>query len=78
MYRPDELLEKLAIKVPEDGSYETVAGYLMAQLGRVAAVGDEVQIEGGLLRVERMDGRRVDRIRFIPDVLVPEAGDKNE
>lgn len=78
MYRPDELLEKLAIKVPEDGSYETVAGYLMARLGRVAAVGDEVEIDGGLLRVERMDGRRVDRIRFIPDVLVPEAGDKND
>jgi CBS domain containing-hemolysin-like protein len=78
MYRPDELLEKLAIKVPEDGSYETVAGYLMARLGRVAAVGDEVEIDGGVLRVERMDGRRVDRIRFIPDVLVPEAGDKND
>jgi CBS domain containing-hemolysin-like protein len=70
MYRPDELLEKLAVKVPEDGSYETVAGFLMAQLGRVAAVGDEVQIESGLLRVERMDGRRVDRIRFVPDVKV--------
>ena len=78
MYRPDELLEKLAIKVPEDGSYETVAGYLMARLGRVAAVGDEVEIDGGVLRVERMDGRRVDRIRFIPEVLVPEAGEKNE
>ena len=77
MYRPDELLEKLAVKVPEDGSYETVAGFLMSQLGRVAAVGDEVQIDGGTLRVERMDGRRVDRIRFIPDTQVPEAGEKN-
>ena len=78
MYRPDELLEKLAVKVPEDGSYETVAGYLMAQLGRVAAVGDEVQIDGGTLRVERMDGRRVDRIRFIPETKVPEAGERDE
>ena len=78
MYRPDELLEKLAVKVPEDGSYETVAGYLMSELGRVAAVGDEVQIDGGTLRVERMDGRRVDRIRFIPETKVPEAGDKDE
>ena len=77
IYRPDELLEKLAVKVPEDGSYETVAGFLMSQLGRVAAVGDEVQIDGGTLRVERMDGRRVDRIRFIPDTQVPEAGEKN-
>jgi CBS domain containing-hemolysin-like protein len=50
----------------------------MSQLGRVAVVGDEVQIDGGTLRVERMDGRRVDRIRFIPDVLAPEAGEKDE
>ncbi|NBR64666.1 MAG: HlyC/CorC family transporter [Micrococcales bacterium] len=69
MFRPDELLEKLAIKVPVDGAYETVAGYLMSVLGRVAVVGDEVRIEDGLLRVERMDGRRVDRIRFIPDEI---------
>ena len=78
MYRPDELLEKLAVNVPEDGSYETVAGFLMSQLGRVATVGDEVEIDSGVLRVERMDGRRVDRIRFVPNVIVPEAGDKNE
>lgn len=78
MYRPDELLEKLAVNVPEDGSYDTVAGFLMSQLGRVAAVGDEVVIDSGVLRVERMDGRRVDRIRFVPDVIVPEAGEKNQ
>jgi CBS domain containing-hemolysin-like protein len=72
MFRPDELMEKLAIEVPADGSYETIAGYIMAQLGRVAAVGDEVRIESGLLRVERMDGRRVDRIRFTPDEIPEE------
>lgn len=67
MFRPDELEEKLAIEVPEDGDYETVAGFMMAKLGKVAEVGDEVNIDGGVLRVERMDGRRVDRIKFIPD-----------
>jgi len=76
MFRPDELLEKLAIEVPEDGSYETIAGFLMAQLGRVAQVGDEVRIESGVLRVERMDGRRVDRVRFIPDEIPEEETDE--
>lgn len=75
MFRPDELLEKLAIKVPEDGNYETVAGFIMSQLGRVAAVGDEVRLENGLLRVERMDGRRVDRVRFTPDEIAEEQTD---
>ncbi len=67
MIRPDELAE-MAIKVPDDGAYETVAGYMMSQLGRIPSVGDEVEIANGVLRVERMDGRRVDRVRFTPEV----------
>ncbi|MFM1984344.1 MAG: hypothetical protein RL723_779 [Actinomycetota bacterium] len=65
MIRPDELLE-MAIKVPADGAYETVAGFMMSELGRIPSVGDQVEIEDGVLRVERMDGRRVDRVRFTP------------
>jgi CBS domain containing-hemolysin-like protein len=71
MTRPDELLE-MAIKVPDDGAYETVAGFMMSALGRIPAVGDEVEIEDGVLRVERMDGRRVDRVRFTPSSEVIE------
>ncbi|MEY4741851.1 MAG: hypothetical protein RL672_601 [Actinomycetota bacterium] len=68
MIRPDELRE-MAIKVPDDGAYETVAGFIMASLGRIPAVGDEVAVEDGVLRVERMDARRVDRVRFTPTNL---------
>jgi CBS domain containing-hemolysin-like protein len=71
MIRPDELRE-MAIKVPADRAYETVAGFLMAELGRIPSVGDEVSIEDGVLRIERMDGRRVDRVRFTPTEL-PQA-----
>jgi CBS domain containing-hemolysin-like protein len=67
MMRPDELLE-MAIKVPNDAAYETAAGFIMSQIGRIPVVGDEVEIEDGILRVERMDGRRVDRIRFSPQL----------
>lgn len=69
MIRPDELRE-MAIRVPADGAYETVAGFIMSALGKIPAVGDEVQIEQGVLRVERMDGRRVDRVRFTPTDLM--------
>jgi CBS domain containing-hemolysin-like protein len=64
--RPDELLERTSISVPEDGPYDTVAGFVMCELGRLPLVGDEVPIESGSLRVERLDGRRIDRIRFTP------------
>jgi CBS domain containing-hemolysin-like protein len=75
IFRPDELAEQTGLRVPEDGPYETVAGFVMTELGRLPAVGDEVLIDGGTLRVERLDGRRIDRIRFTPDPVDPsEAG----
>jgi CBS domain containing-hemolysin-like protein len=77
MTRPDELVE-MAIKVPADGAYETVAGYLMSALGRIPSVGDTVAIEDGILKVERMDGRRVDRVRFSPTIQVESEGAAND
>jgi CBS domain containing-hemolysin-like protein len=64
--RPDELKERAGVVVPEDGPYETIAGYVMSELGRLAVVGDTVEFDAGTLRVERLDGRRIDRIRFTP------------
>ena len=64
--RPDELLERTGVAVPEDGPYETVAGWLMSELGRLPVVGDELVIDGGMFRIERLDGRRIDRVRYTP------------
>jgi len=66
MLRPDELADQAGIRVPEDGPYETVAGFVMSELGRLPVVGDVVVLPDGALRVERLDGRRIDRLRFIP------------
>lgn len=66
--RPDELADRAGVTVPEDGPYETVAGFVMNELGRLPVVGDEVPLEDGTLRVERLDGRRIDRLRYTPSV----------
>ncbi|MDQ1547372.1 MAG: magnesium and cobalt exporter, family [Actinomycetota bacterium] len=75
--RPDELLERTDVNVPEDGPYETVAGWLMSELGKLPAVGDTVTVNGGVFRVERMDGRRIDRVRYTPRIE-PTDGERNE
>jgi CBS domain containing-hemolysin-like protein len=67
MLRPDELLERTGIVVPEEGPYETVAGFVMSELGRLPVVGDAVTIDGGVLTVDRLDGRRIDRLQFTPE-----------
>ena len=72
LMRPDELRE-LAIQIADHGAYETVAGFVMHQLGVIPKVGDEVAVGNGTLRVERMDGRRVDRVRFTPDLAVEDG-----
>ena len=63
--RPDEVREQSDLEIPEDPSYDTVAGFVLHQLGRIPELGDVVELPGaGTLRVERMDGRRVSRLRF--------------
>ena len=64
MLRPDELLDQTGVMVPEDGPYETVAGFILNELGRLPIVGDTVPVSTGEFRVERLDGRRIDRIRY--------------
>lgn len=66
LLRPDELLERCGVVVPEDGPFETVGGWFMSELGRLPVVGDEVAIATGVFRIERLDGRRIDRIRYTP------------
>lgn len=67
LLRPDELSEQIpGLTVPDEAAYETVGGYVMSKLGRIAVVGDTVPVNGGTLSVTRMDGRRIDRICFHP------------
>ncbi len=68
--RPDEIRDRLAVQVPDDHAYETVAGFVVSHLGRLAKVGDEVLLEEGRLRVDRLEGRRIERIRFTPAPLL--------
>jgi CBS domain containing-hemolysin-like protein len=74
LMRPDEIRDRTGVPIPDGNSYETVGGFLMARLGRVPRLGDEVRADGARLRVERMDGRRVDRVRLTVDEPGPEPG----
>ena len=77
--RPDEVLDRTGIRVPDGDTYDTVGGFIMSELERIPLVGDSVVIEDGTLVVQRMDGRRVDRVRFEPNPLpavTPEEGEQ--
>ncbi|WP_402466590.1 hemolysin family protein [Isoptericola aurantiacus] len=63
--RPDELQESTGLRVPEGASYETLGGLVMDRLGRLPAEGDVVEVDGVTLRVEIVEGRRVERLRVV-------------
>lgn len=61
----DEFKDHTGVELPE-GPYETVAGYMMATLGRLPVVGDVVTTPRVQLEVRELDGRRASRIRISP------------
>jgi putative hemolysin len=66
-----ELNERLSLKIPENGLYVTLAGFLLAQSGRLLKESDEVQFEDNVFRVEQMIGRRIMRVRMSRKAPVP-------
>ncbi|HEX7003477.1 MAG TPA: hemolysin family protein [Trueperaceae bacterium] len=49
-----------------DVDEETVGGFVFGRLAREVSAGDEVGVEGAILRVEGVEGLRVTRVRVIP------------
>jgi len=47
----------------ERGASDTIAGFITEQLGRLAAVGDTVDLPGATLQVSAMDRRRISAVR---------------
>jgi putative hemolysin len=58
----DDFSDATGAELP-DGPYETVAGAIMATLGRLPRTGDAVELDGIRLKVAKMDGRRISRVR---------------
>nr|WP_154597089.1 hemolysin family protein [Aeromicrobium senzhongii] len=82
LLRPDEVFEQTGVALPEGEDYETIAGLMLERLGRLAVRDDVVVLQVDStpendeddavpltvrLRVERLEGRRIDRIALTID-----------
>jgi len=61
----DEVNDHFNLKL-SDPYYDTLAGYILGRLGRLAEVGDVIQTDGVELRVIAMDGLRIARVSLSP------------
>jgi CBS domain containing-hemolysin-like protein len=60
----------LKLDIPEDDGYTTIAGFLMDRAGRILQRGDTVDHERGVFEIERVEKRRIIRVRLIPHLSV--------
>ena len=58
-----DLTTQLRWSFPREAGVETLAGFLLTQLGRIPLVGDQLTHEGRLFTVSEMQDRRVARVR---------------
>jgi CBS domain containing-hemolysin-like protein len=62
LLREDELAEQTGFTLP-DGPYETLAGYLLAELGHIPEPGETVTVPGWEFTVMEVDRRRIEQVR---------------
>ena len=59
-----DLNRRLQLSVPESEGYTTVGGFLMTEAGHVLKPGEVVQHDGLVFKVERVEKRRVMRVKL--------------
>jgi hemolysin (HlyC) family protein len=64
--RIDEFNEYFGSDLSEEEGFDTVAGLLMKELGRLPRRGESANINGFEFRVARADRRRIDALRVVP------------
>lgn len=61
----DEINEHFSLSLA-DPHYDTIAGFILGRLGRLAKVGDSIDVGGVRLGVVAMDGLRIERVSLTP------------
>ena len=59
----DDLNDALALALPEEEGYDTVAGYVSSELGVIPAAGETLAAHGAVFTVLAADDRRITRLR---------------
>ena len=59
----DDLRDRLDLEIESEG-FETVGGYVLSRVGRVPAVGENLEVDGLAVEVLEAERRRIHKVRF--------------
>jgi putative hemolysin len=63
----DDVKEAVEIdELPDEEEYQTLAGFLLLQMGRIPSAGDSFEWDGLRFEVVDMDGNRIDKVLVTP------------
>ncbi len=72
-----DLSTRLGWVFPRQAGVETLAGFVLGQLGHLPVVGEMVEFERRRYRVLELDGRRISKVR-VEDVVVPDSATEDD
>lgn len=58
----DAMAEQLGLTLPEKRDYQTLAGFVLAELRRLPAIGEHMEAHGWRFEVVDLDSRRIDKV----------------
>ena len=70
----DDVYEAIGLRIP-DGPYETLAGFILEQLGHLPGPGERTRHDGWEIEVVEMDKRRIAAVRIIEPPEREEGGE---
>ena len=69
-----DLTTELGWPFERQAGVETLAGFMLAELGHIPHIGESVEFEGRVFRVVEMAGRRISKVKV--EDKVSKVGDK--
>ncbi len=67
----ETLRETYHVDIPEDDDYQTLAGYILHNVGAIPSQGEQIEIDGKLFTIVRRTATRLELIRIAPATSAP-------
>ncbi|MDA3874306.1 MAG: hemolysin family protein [Kiritimatiellae bacterium] len=62
----DEANQEFGLNLPDEEDYDTIAGYILATLGRIPSMGETIHCDKGEIRIKKASPRQIQILTILP------------